>query len=262
MAWNTGNKSKQPKPDFISKASPCPLLWPDHWPKTAIEKRQPPKDNVTHYMVARDYIYNELRGLRATNVLISSNIPINQYGEPFLEYAEKRLDTPGVAVYFFVDDKPYVMACDAWEYPKDNLRAIGIAIGHIRATARTVAPYYLDIMLSAFSLDANGQSVQSPENTVAAEPIKPSRTETIIDIEPTPMDIPSPSEEAWQTHEEWWNILGVPAESSLSEVEAAFRMIARRTHPDRGGSANKMRLLNQAVAHARQQLKNKKSFAQ
>ena len=262
MAWNIGSKSKDTKPDFISKAPPCPLLWPDHWPKTATEKRKPPKDNVTHYMVARDYIYNELRGLRATNVLISSNIPINQYGEPFLEYAEKRLDAPGVAVYFFVDDKPYVMACDAWEYPKDNLRAIGIAIGHIRATARTVAPYYLDIMLSAFSLDANGKSHQPVDEVYESEPIQGSRSETIIDIEPTPIDIPSPSEEAWQNPEEWWNILGVPVESSLSEVEAAFRMIARRTHPDRGGNPQKMRLLNQAVAHARQQLKNKKSLVQ
>ncbi|TAH33130.1 MAG: J domain-containing protein [Alphaproteobacteria bacterium] len=237
MAWNKPSK-KPKKISFISEAPPYPLIWPDHWPRLNAKDRLPAKDNVTHFLVARDYILNELKGLRANNILISSHIPAKKNGELFVEYLDRKLDDPGVAVYFFVGHQPYVMACDGWEYPKDNLRAIGVTIGHIRACERTVAPYYLDIMLSAFAIpipEAAEEQVAEPES------IRPAfKTKNV-------------------NPREWWTVLGVGENASLTEVEASFRTLARAAHPDLGGSAEQMKLLTQAVSFARQELKNKKT---
>lgn len=235
MAWNKPSK-KPKKISFISEAPPYPLIWPEHWPRLKKSDRMPAKDNVTHFLVARDYILNELKGLRANNILISSNIPAKNDGELFVEYLDRKLDDPGVAVYFFVNDQPYVMACDGWEYPKDNLRAIGVTIGHIRACERTVAPYYRDIMLSAFAIPTLDEEQED-------KPQSEKQSKAQIHTNPR----------------EWWTVLNVAENASLTEVEASFRTLARAAHLDLGGSGDQMRILTQAVSFARQELKNKKT---
>ncbi len=249
MAWNKPPK-KAGKPDFISAASAYPLAWPAHWPRMDELQRLPAKDNLTHFAVAKDYIVNELRGLGASNVLISSNIPARKNGDLFLDYMDRKLEDPGVAVYFFVGDKPYVFACDGWEYPKDNLRAIGVAIGHIRACARSASPYYLDIMLSAFAMPDMAAQNAKPQKTNISEPA------AIAD------EIVEPAQAQANFHHnprEWWVILGLDQNAGLTEVEASFRSLARKAHPDLGGNEKHMKILSQAVAFARQELKNKKS---
>ena len=51
--------------------------------------------------------------------------------------------------------------------------------------------------------------------------------------------------------EEWWLILGVDPDASAAEIDAAYKRLARETHPDTGGSDAAMATLNQARAAAR-----------
>jgi hypothetical protein len=44
----------------------------------------------------------------------------------------------------------------------------------------------------------------------------------------------------------WWQVLAVPRTATRSEIEAAFRNLARERHPDRGGSEAMMSELNVA----------------
>lgn len=44
----------------------------------------------------------------------------------------------------------------------------------------------------------------------------------------------------------WWQVLGVSAAAHSSEIEGAFRRLARERHPDRGGSDAAMAELNAA----------------
>ncbi len=46
--------------------------------------------------------------------------------------------------------------------------------------------------------------------------------------------------------EEWWAILGVDRVASVEQIESAFRALARKHHPDAGGSNQIMARLNQA----------------
>lgn len=48
----------------------------------------------------------------------------------------------------------------------------------------------------------------------------------------------------------WWEILGVRQNATRSEIESAFRLAARRAHPDSGGSNAAMAELNDARAAA------------
>ena len=241
-----------PRPVFKLVHS-FPLSWPHGWPRTPEKNRKPPKDNVTHYLVAKDYVEKEFRALGAHLVQISTNLPPNSEGEPFYEYLNRRIEQPGVAVSFIIGEQSYVMACDTWEYPKDNLRSIGVVIGHMRAAARNAAEYFLPMLLQNFAV---GRELRAT---------LPDMEDSFIKVEQTIAEPPEITEEqriisdldANANPKEWWSILQLDSAASLSEVEAAFRRLARHAHPDRGGDANKMRLLSQAVAHARQNLKSR-----
>lgn len=50
---------------------------------------------------------------------------------------------------------------------------------------------------------------------------------------------------------QWWDVLGVPATASAVAIEAAFKVLASKHHPDReGGSTEMMTKLNTARAAA------------
>jgi hypothetical protein len=57
--------------------------------------------------------------------------------------------------------------------------------------------------------------------------------------------------------EAWWNVLGVAYDAALHEAEAAYRARVQVAHPDRGGSAEAMIRLNQAIGEARLLLKDR-----
>jgi hypothetical protein len=86
-----------------------PLRWPDGWPRTPAHARKSDSlfegKNFTPGRV-RDLLLDELRLLKATNVIISSNVPLRPDGLPYAQSG--RLDDPGIAVYFKYKNIPYV----------------------------------------------------------------------------------------------------------------------------------------------------------
>lgn len=49
---------------------------------------------------------------------------------------------------------------------------------------------------------------------------------------------------------EWWDVLGVPRNSSADEARAAFRRLASEHHPDKGGDPARMAEINEAYRRA------------
>ena len=45
---------------------------------------------------------------------------------------------------------------------------------------------------------------------------------------------------------QWYEVLGVPADAKRSDIEAAYRRLSMKYHPDRGGDSQKMAAINQA----------------
>lgn len=123
-----------------------PLRWPDGWPRT-----KTPEQNTSFkagaVQIRRDLI-EEIRLLGATNVVISSDMPLKRDGEP---YADADPRDPGVAVYFRFNDKDFVMARDHWDSPWHNLRSITLVIEAIRSIERHGGQTMLDRSFAGFA---------------------------------------------------------------------------------------------------------------
>jgi hypothetical protein len=85
------------------------MRWPDGWPRTSSYRRENDhRFRGTNVGRARDQLMHELRLAGATDIVVSSNVPVKADG---LLYADnKRIDDPGIAVYFTYKKKKLVMA--------------------------------------------------------------------------------------------------------------------------------------------------------
>lgn len=204
----------------ILDADAYPLYWPEQWPRT------PPgaRESTTRYKItfsdARDRVVRELKLLGATEIVLSTNIPLRRDGLPRMDVAEP--SDSGVALYWVERGKylagtgrheqiPRVIACDHWRKVRDNMRAIGLAIEALRALKRSGATQVADKAFTGF----------------AALPAQAGASS-------------------------WRKVLGFNGGPvSRADIEDAFKRAVRSAHPDLGGSHERMVELNAAYVAAR-----------
>jgi hypothetical protein len=129
-----------------------PLRWPDGWPRTNPMARESDSRFGGSGKItvgrARDRLMDELRRLGATEIVVSSNVPVRPDG---LLYADnKRLDDPGIAVYFKFKRKRMVMARDGFISVAGNLRSLGLAIDGMRQLDRHGGRFMLERAFEGF----------------------------------------------------------------------------------------------------------------
>lgn len=129
-----------------------PLDWPLGWKRTPSHQRRPalfrrhvqasagngsPYRRLERLSVGDglDRLLGELRRLGASRVIVSSNLRVRSDGLPYAQQA-KRLDDPGVAVYFQLKRQSLALACDKWTSAAENMAAIAGHIEAIRAQDR------------------------------------------------------------------------------------------------------------------------------
>jgi hypothetical protein len=91
-----------------------PLQWPDGWPRTAFNLRESDRKFGGHVYGltmgrARDQHLDELRLPGARDIVVSTNVQLRRDRLP---YDQRRIEDPGVAVYFMLEKRPLVMARD------------------------------------------------------------------------------------------------------------------------------------------------------
>lgn len=185
---------------------PFPLIWPAGHKRTVypnshigFRKNRTPKQEV-------DALLAEMDRLKAKQVVISCNIPMNRTGQSRdWDRVLKTMEDKGVAVYFKLNDESLVLACDAWDLLIHNVRALTLTVEALRGLDRYQCS---EIMKRAFSglkeLPASAQSL------------------TI-----------------------WWEILEVSRDAAPGQVKAAYRRLVARHHPDLGGDTHQfMRITN------------------
>lgn len=131
---------------MITSASAFPLQWPVGWERT--KTRQPSRFSVSFGKV-RDEIVKQLKLMGATNVVMSTNIPLKNDGLPYATYSN--IQDTGVAVYFFYKNKQMVFACDKWNRVEDNLHAVNKTIEAIRGIERWGASEMLERAFTGFA---------------------------------------------------------------------------------------------------------------
>jgi hypothetical protein len=74
-----------------------PLSWPDGWVRTRTEHRRPNSNWKKPFGAYRDELIAEVERMKATSLVLSTNVPLNLRGLPREGYNPP---DPGVAVYF------------------------------------------------------------------------------------------------------------------------------------------------------------------
>lgn len=139
------------KPNALPDA--YPLQWPLGWPRTRYRKSS--SYRVTE-REARDELLGSIKRLGGSLSIISSNVPTNNNGLPYTGVPAPQ--DPGIAVYWVRDGKQEVMACDRWNKPWENMRAIYHALEGLRMMERAGATQIMERAFQAFALPEGGAS--------------------------------------------------------------------------------------------------------
>jgi hypothetical protein len=201
----------------MSEPTAYPLAWPAGRPRRPDKDRKVGRFTHDGRWISRDQaakrVLAELKRLGGTYPLISSNVRVRKDGLPYAKDAEREPDDRAVCLYFMLDGQPFALACDRYTEVADNLAAIA---AHIEATR---------------AIERHGVA---------------SAAETLQAFSALPPPPPGGSIIIGQAVKPWHEVLGVAPSAPTSVIEAAYRALARKAHPDAGGSADEMAALNQA----------------
>lgn len=203
-----------------------PLEWPTTWPRTPNDQRKrgtftrpgrsegggwSPRRRVTLHEAVQGVI-REVRLLSgASDLKISTSLGTKADGMP--RSSEGAPTDPGVAVYFRRHGRPFVFACDTYTDAGSNLRAIALTLGAKRGIERWGCATAEREFQGYAALPGPEHFASAGTGAAQAEP---------------------------------WAVLGVAPDAPAEVVDAAYRALAKKAHPDAGGSTEAMARLNVA----------------
>ena len=187
-----------------------PLLWPQGRPRTPSHNITYSRFDVTPSQAQREMI-EEINRLGGRQIVISTDQRVKRDGTLYARDLNRTPDDPGVAVYFERKGERVCFCCDRYMRIWENMRAIGKTIEAMRGIERWGSTEMLDRAFTGFAA------------------------------------LPAPSSE---NHPHWSDVLGVSMTADAVTVEQAYRKKAKTAHPDHGGSAEEMTVLNRAREEA------------
>ncbi|MGO8921400.1 MAG: J domain-containing protein [Xanthobacteraceae bacterium] len=131
-----------------------PLQWPDGWPRTAFNLRESDRKFGGHVHGltmgrARDQLLDELRLLGARDIVVSTNVQLRRDGLPYSD--QRRIEDPGVAVYFTLKKRPRVMARDRFISVAGNMRSLTLAVEAMRQLERHGGSHMVERAFAGFT---------------------------------------------------------------------------------------------------------------
>ena len=131
----------------MNGVSAYPLQWPAGRKRTPSYQVRSSAFKVPSFAVARDGLLDELKRLKARNVVLSTNVSLRNDGLPYAN--QRQPDDCGVAVYYTdKKGKQVCFSCDCWRKIEENMRAIEKTIEALRGVERWGSG---DMMEAAFS---------------------------------------------------------------------------------------------------------------
>lgn len=199
-------------------AEAYPLQWPEGWPRTAASLRESDRRfSGSVYGLAmgraRDQLVDELERMGARDLVVSSNVALRRDGLPYSD--QRRIEDPGVAVYFTLKKRPLAMAQDRFVSVAGNMRSLGLAIEAMRQLERHGGGHMMERAFTGF-------------------------------VALAPPDWKKPWREVMGLPKDW--------RSNGNELLAHYRQKAKLRHPDNGGDDTLMAELNVAYSEAKAEL--------
>ncbi len=111
-----------------------PEAFPLQWPAGKARTKNPTRSKFkTGFGAARNHLSEELRRLGAQRIVLSTNVPLRNDGQP---RANVTVHDSGIAVYFTRRGKQTCFACDRWLTVAENLYAVAKTIEALRGIER------------------------------------------------------------------------------------------------------------------------------
>lgn len=124
-----------------------PLCWPIGYERKSEQRKSRFKGTLG---AARDFVQAEIERMKATDLIISTNIPLKQNGELYADWQRYRIDDHGVAIYFTINGEQKSLCCDTYKSIWENMYAIGRAIDALRMIDRDGVSEFLKRAFTGF----------------------------------------------------------------------------------------------------------------
>lgn len=126
-----------------------PLHWPAGYKTTAPYNRinSSFKQNMDK---AQQFLRKELDRLGAVNLVVSTDIPVRKDGGLYADYMSRKIDNPGVAIYFYYKNKQVNMCCDQYNRVWENIYALGKGIEALRGMERWGVSEFMERAFTGF----------------------------------------------------------------------------------------------------------------
>lgn len=113
-----------------------PLSWPVGWSRSRTTQgaRFGANGRGESFEAAVYRLRDELRRLSATEIVLSTNVPLKINGQPVKDW--RTPGDAGVAVYFRLKGEARTLACDKWNRVADNIKALALHIEAVRGQVR------------------------------------------------------------------------------------------------------------------------------
>lgn len=177
-----------------------PLQWPIGWPRTKLlvsSRFGKGMYNKPTIALSRDFLFDELKRLGASRIVLSTNLELRNDGLPYSN--QKNPVDRGVAVYFVREKQDMVIACDNFDNIGCNIHAIAKTVEAMRGIDRWGCSELMSRAFTGFKA--------LPENG------------TITNT-------------SW-----WEVLGLKSPDISQEEIKSAYRELIKTHHPDKGGSS-------------------------
>lgn len=210
--------------------SPFPLAWPD-----GIARKRSRERSDFHkergFNAARDGALDQLRLMRASHVVITSNLPTNSKGLP-TSASVGHISDPGIAVYWVRNGKEHVIACDRWQTCMENMRAVEKTLEAIRGIARWGSTEMVESAFAGFAALPPGDGTSA----YTAPEQKQLTWRQIFRVDVAPFT-------------------SLSSKDLLAVVKGKHRELIKTAHPDFAGGGHMRAVeLNTALAQAEKEL--------
>lgn len=183
-----------------------PLTWPEGWKRTPPHQRKKARYSIG-FAKARGDVIHTLRLMQVQQHNIVISSNIPSKSNGLPYATYAEPSDPGVACFWTTKThERRVVACDCWRTVRDNLRAVGLALEALRTLERTGASEILNRAFTGFAA------------------LPPGRLD--------------------DNH--WRVVLMLTSNYTRDDVEARYRELSLKTHPDKGGTHEAMVKLNAA----------------
>lgn len=121
-------------PNKSAPVSAYPLQWPANVQRTPSHKRSKPQFAEKSWGHTLAEIQRQVKLFDGRYATLSTNQPLRQDGMPYASY--RKIEDPGVALYFELDGEQVCFPCDRWVTLGLNMRAIAMNLDAMRAMQR------------------------------------------------------------------------------------------------------------------------------